>query len=185
MFAFDVRGTQVTLHQDPANTATTGTKVWEAVRGFAAKKSVILSHLPQAQVLAQYCVVNARKLRFGPGKRCLELGSGCGLVGFTLAILGCEVTLSDQAAGLYLLKKNADLNSQICHVATVALDWNEELPDSIRSRSPFDVVVGSDVGTLRCQLHSVQLSRAWLQCTRRTLLLRWYERSMLCLDPLQ
>lgn len=44
------------------------------------------------------------------GKRCLELGSGMGLAGMALAMIGCDVLLTDTADVMPLLRINVDNN---------------------------------------------------------------------------
>jgi predicted nicotinamide N-methyase len=82
------------------------------------------------------------------GKRVLELGSGCGLVGLAAARLGASsVVLSDtpSATGvLELLRENAQLNEgEGCPVTVLALDWGDDVGSEPLPR--FDVLLGSDV----------------------------------------
>lgn len=44
------------------------------------------------------------------GKRAVDLGSGMGLAGLALALLGCHVTLTDVDSVLPLLQGNATAN---------------------------------------------------------------------------
>ncbi|KAI9594886.1 putative methyltransferase-domain-containing protein [Syncephalis fuscata] len=72
---------------------TTGSVVWDS--------SVIL-----ARFLAKHAE-HGLPLR---NKSCIELGSGCGVVGITCARLGANVCLTDQASMLPLLWRNAKQN---------------------------------------------------------------------------
>lgn len=44
------------------------------------------------------------------GKRAIELGSGMGLGGFALALLGCQTVVTDTAEVLSLLQRNYENN---------------------------------------------------------------------------
>ncbi|KAA8905533.1 UPF0665 family protein c [Sphaerosporella brunnea] len=72
----------------------------------------------------------------------LELGSGCGIVGLTLAQLHsrCQVTLSDLPLAADISNKNINGHPQ---VAFRELDWNEDIPEDISSQY-FDAVIVSD-----------------------------------------
>ncbi|CAN7053000.1 unnamed protein product [Brassica rapa subsp. trilocularis] len=82
------------------------------------------------------------------GKKIVELGSGCGLVGCVAALLGGNVFLTDLPDRLRLLKKNIDTNLQRGNTRGSAvvqeLVWGDDPdPDLIE---PFpDYVLGSDV----------------------------------------
>ncbi|ESQ36078.1 hypothetical protein EUTSA_v10008555mg [Eutrema salsugineum] len=73
----EVLGHELNFAQDP-NSKHLGTTVWDA-----------------SMVFAKYLGKNCRKGRFSPsklkGKRVIELGAGCGVAGFALAMLGCDV----------------------------------------------------------------------------------------------
>uniref|UniRef100_M4CI16 Uncharacterized protein n=1 Tax=Brassica campestris TaxID=3711 RepID=M4CI16_BRACM len=82
------------------------------------------------------------------GKKIVELGSGCGLVGCVAALLGGNVVLTDLPDRLRLLKKNIDTNLQRGNTRGSAvvqeLVWGDDPdPDLIE---PFpDYVLCSDV----------------------------------------
>ncbi|CAH9118194.1 unnamed protein product [Cuscuta europaea] len=81
------------------------------------------------------------------GKKVVELGSGCGLVGCIAALLGAQVILTDLPDRLRLLKKNvaANLYGDVKGSATVSeLTWGDELEPVLHDPSP-DYVLGSDV----------------------------------------
>ncbi|KAG6466574.1 protein N-lysine methyltransferase METTL21A-like isoform X1 [Zingiber officinale] len=139
----EVLGHRLHLSQDP-NSKHLGTTVWDA-----------------SMVFVKFLEKNCRKGRFCPsklkGKRVIELGAGCGLAGLGMALLGCNVTSTDQTEVLPLLMRNAERNS--CWITqanpdsgsasfgciTVAeLDWGNE--DHIRAvEPPFDFILGTDV----------------------------------------
>ncbi|KAG8501290.1 hypothetical protein CXB51_003443 [Gossypium anomalum] len=67
------------------------------------------------------------------GKRVIELGAGCGVAGFGMALLGCDVVSTDQIEVVPLLRRNV-----------AELDWGNE--DHIKAVGPpFDYVIGTDV----------------------------------------
>ncbi|XP_057527160.1 uncharacterized protein LOC130806190 isoform X2 [Amaranthus tricolor] len=110
-------------------------------------------------VFAKYLERNSRKGRFCPsklkGKRVLELGAGCGVASFGMAMLGCEVVTTDQKEVLPLLQRNierntsrimqANANSDLFGSIKVAeLDWGNK--DHIQAVDPpYDYVIGTDV----------------------------------------
>ena len=125
-----------------------------------------------AIVLARY--IERRRADFADGKRCIELGAGCGLPGLVLHSLGARVTLTDLAPNLPLLEANARANSeQLAPACTgngassservgtdsdgggvtdasparvLPLRWGESpLPPSLLADGHFDYVLATDV----------------------------------------
>lgn len=89
-------GVTLRLAQDP-NSGNLGLTVWDA-----------------SIVLAAWADRNARKGELSrarvSGKRVVDLGSGAGVAGLALALLGADVILTDVAPVLPLLRTNADVN---------------------------------------------------------------------------
>ncbi|CAD7936529.1 unnamed protein product [Amoebophrya sp. A120] len=77
--------------------------------------------------------------------RCIELGTGTGLVGIVLAHLGAEVVLTDQT--LDLARENIELQPEKARARLNAreLVWGETALDPVRDRHGYDLVVASDV----------------------------------------
>ncbi|XP_048135891.1 uncharacterized protein LOC115734162 isoform X2 [Rhodamnia argentea] len=100
---------------------------------------------------------NSRRGKFCPsklkGKRVIELGAGCGVAGFGMALLGCDVVTTDQAEVLPLLRRNVERNtSRILQmnpdsfgsIQVAELDWgNMEHINAVDP--PFDFIIGTDV----------------------------------------
>ncbi|CAL5340562.1 unnamed protein product [Camellia sinensis] len=102
---------------------------------------------------------NCRKGRFSPsklkGKRVIELGAGCGVAGFGMALLGCDVVSTDQTEVLPLLMRNCERNaSRIMQmnlgsdsfgsIQVAELSWGNV--DQIKAVDPpFDYIIGTDV----------------------------------------
>ncbi|KAL8057690.1 hypothetical protein ABFX02_04G200200 [Erythranthe guttata] len=138
---FEVLGHQLHFAQDP-NSKHLGTTVWDA-----------------SMVFAKFLEKNCRRGRFSPsklkGKRVIELGAGCGVAGFGMALLGCDVVTTDQTEVLPLLMRNVDRNtSRILQIApgsdsfgsmkVAELNWGNA--DHIRAvEPPFDYIIGTDV----------------------------------------
>mmetsp|Transcript_32724 Transcript_32724/g.84854 ORF Transcript_32724/g.84854 Transcript_32724/m.84854 type:complete len:313 (-) Transcript_32724:8-946(-) len=80
--------------------------------------------------------------------RCLEVGAGCGLVGLSLAALGCSTVCTDVGPVLPLLRRNVHRNKGVVSgkVDVAELDWtNDEHLRNLAQRAPYDVIVGTDV----------------------------------------
>ncbi|KAJ0616844.1 putative lysine methyltransferase, S-adenosyl-L-methionine-dependent methyltransferase [Helianthus annuus] len=138
---FEVMGYQLQFCQDP-NSKHLGTTVWDA-----------------SMVLVKYLEKNCRKGRFSPsklkGKRVIELGAGCGVAGFGMAMLGCDVVSTDQVEVLPLLMRNVERNTSrimqmnpdadsIGSITAAELSWGND--DHIRALDPpFDYIIGTDV----------------------------------------
>ncbi|KDP43983.1 hypothetical protein JCGZ_05450 [Jatropha curcas] len=137
----EVLGHQLQFSQDP-NSKHLGTTVWDA-----------------SVVFVKFLEKNCRKGRFCPsklkGKRVIELGAGCGVAGFGMALLGCNVVSTDQMDVLPLLTRNVERNtSRIMQmdpnsdsfgsIKVAELDWGNK--DHIMAVDPpFDYIIGTDV----------------------------------------
>lgn len=90
--------------------------------------------------LSQYFIL-ANKEKQLKGKTILELGSGCGLLGIVLSLLGADVIFTDYLEeSLLLCRENAKLNG-LDNISTLKADWNN-FPHINRK---IDLVVGSDL----------------------------------------
>ena len=111
----------------------TGMKVWDV-----------------AEVLCRHFEANY-SAKFFEGKRVLELGAGCGLIGITLATLGAKVVMTDgKGEVLNRLHENIRRNRELIHEAAGRADvqkliWGDPLLDSAGMPQAFDIVIGSDV----------------------------------------
>ncbi|KAI3896806.1 hypothetical protein MKW98_009659 [Papaver atlanticum] len=139
--SLEIFGHQLQFSQDP-NSKHLGTTVWDA-----------------SMVFVKFLERNCRKGRFCPaklkGKRVIELGAGCGVAGFGMAMLGCDVVTTDQIEVLPLLMRNVDRNtsrilqshldsSSFGSMKAAELDWgNEEHIKAVEP--PFDFIIGTDV----------------------------------------
>ncbi|KAJ2570600.1 hypothetical protein IW140_002272 [Coemansia sp. RSA 1813] len=84
-------------------------------------------------------------------KNVIELGSGCGLAGFTCAAMGAANVLCTDVNGnvLHILEDNRKLNPSIVDKIQVAdLDW-EDTNECARLSKDVDVVIGSDIVCMR------------------------------------
>ncbi|KAK4763032.1 hypothetical protein SAY86_008800 [Trapa natans] len=139
MITLELFGHDLQFSQDP-NSKHHGTTVWDA-----------------SLVLVKYLEKNSRKGRFCPsklkGKRVIELGAGCGVAGFGMALLGCDVVATDQAEVLPLLRRNVERNSSrilqentdsFGSIQVAELDWGNS--DHIKAVTPpFDYIIGTDI----------------------------------------
>lgn len=141
-FKIELLGHELQFAQDP-NSNHLGTTVWDA-----------------SMVFAKFLEKNCRRGRFSRskllGKRVIELGAGCGVAGFGMAIVGCEVVATDQKEVLPLLQRNLERNTSCImqmnpgfsdsfgSVKVAELDWGNE--DHIQAVGPpYDFIIGTDV----------------------------------------
>ncbi|OIT22872.1 PREDICTED: protein N-lysine methyltransferase METTL21A [Nicotiana attenuata] len=130
----DACGRSLSILQSPSNLGTpgvTGSVMWDS--GVVLGK--FLEH-----------AVESGRIHL-QGKKVVELGSGCGLVGCIAALLGGQVILTDLPDRLRLLKKNVEANlyGDVRGSATVnELTWGDELDHDMNDPFP-DYVLGSDV----------------------------------------
>ncbi|ONI00886.1 hypothetical protein PRUPE_6G109400 [Prunus persica] len=155
----EVLGHDLQFAQDP-NSKHLGTTVWDA-----------------SLVFVKFLEKNCRKGRFSPaklkGKRVIELGAGCGVAGFGMALLGCDVVMTDQVEVLPLLMRNVERNtSRITQmnsdsfgsIEAAELSWGDK--DHIRAVGPpFDYIIGTDV--IGYEIRSTSVHEQMLQMWRR------------------
>lgn len=87
-----------------------------------------------------------------PCRRCLDLGSGTGIVGLAAAASGAfaRVVLTDLPSVVPLLRENAETNSAALagvEVVALALPWDDvaALRECLRRFGPLDLIVGGDL----------------------------------------
>lgn len=83
------------------------------------------------------------------GKQVLELGSGTGIVGITVACLGAHVTLTDTAAIVQHTRSNVQHNQQLIQqgqgsAGVIALDWGSPAL-SMSMTMLYDIIIGADL----------------------------------------
>lgn len=169
----EVLGHELQFSQDP-NSKHLGTTVWDA-----------------SLVFVKFLEKNCRKGRFCPsklkGKRVIELGAGCGVAGFGMALLGCDVVATDQVEVLPLLMRNIERNtSRILQmnpgsdsfgsIQVAELDWGND--DHIRAVGPpFDYIIGTDVVYAERLLEPLLQTITALSGPKTTILLGYEIRS--------
>eukprot|EP01097_Dermamoeba_algensis_P008919 TRINITY_DN6137_c0_g1_i1.p1 TRINITY_DN6137_c0_g1~~TRINITY_DN6137_c0_g1_i1.p1 ORF type:complete len:245 (+),score=60.79 TRINITY_DN6137_c0_g1_i1:36-737(+) len=100
-------------------------------------------HLWNAALYLTHYLTNEFPAGYFKGKRCIELGSGTGIVGICLALLGAEVIMTDLGIMLDVLKTNVQTNLPSYPNAQVKeLCWGE---DHKAFDPPFEVVIASEV----------------------------------------
>ncbi|CAI0400195.1 unnamed protein product [Linum tenue] len=131
----DACGHSLSILQSPSSLGTpgvTGSVMWDS--------GIVLGKFLEHAVDSKTLVLQ--------GKKVIELGSGCGLVGCVASLLGAEVILTDLPDRLRLLKKNVESNLGDEHLRGSAvveeLTWGDE-PDPCMTQPLPDFVVGSDV----------------------------------------
>ncbi|XP_059626843.1 uncharacterized protein LOC132269605 [Cornus florida] len=170
---FEVLGHQLHFSQDP-NSKHLGTTVWDA-----------------SMVLVKFLEKNCRKGRFCPsklkGKRVIELGAGCGVAGFGMALLGCDVVSTDQTEVLPLLMRNVERNtSRILQEnpgsdsfgsnQVAELNWGNDV--HIKAVDPpFDYIIGTDVVYAEHLLEPLLRTMLALSGPKTTILLGYEIRS--------
>ncbi|KAI9092480.1 hypothetical protein K1719_027608 [Acacia pycnantha] len=131
----DSCGHSLSILQSPSSLSTpgvTGSVMWDS--------GVVLGKFLEHSVDSGMLVLQ--------GKKIVELGSGCGLVGFIAALLGGQVILTDLPDRLRLLRKNIETNMKHVNVrgtvTATELTWGED-PDLELTDPEPDYVLGSDV----------------------------------------
>ncbi|KAL9432521.1 hypothetical protein AB3S75_027538 [Citrus x aurantiifolia] len=131
----DACGHSLSILQSPSSLGTpgvTGSVMWDS--GVVLGK--FLEHAVDSGMLLLH------------GKKIVELGSGCGLVGCIAALMGAQVILTDLPDRLRLLKKNIENNlrhGDLRGSAVVTeLTWGYD-PDQELIQPLPDYVLGSDV----------------------------------------
>eukprot|EP01098_Paradermamoeba_levis_P012897 TRINITY_DN5746_c0_g1_i1.p1 TRINITY_DN5746_c0_g1~~TRINITY_DN5746_c0_g1_i1.p1 ORF type:complete len:209 (-),score=54.24 TRINITY_DN5746_c0_g1_i1:151-777(-) len=143
------------LKEDPTNSISTGTKVWKG-----------------SEVLFRYIQHNKKKFSF-QGKRWLELGAGCGLLGISLCISGATVVMTDMGVMIPLLEQNANLNLSSDlelnkNFSVKELNWEND--DVSHLSPPFDYIVGSEL-IYKKELVKPLLGTIFRLCDERTQIL--------------
>ncbi|KAK0586956.1 hypothetical protein LWI29_015207 [Acer saccharum] len=131
----DACGHSLSILQSPSSLSTpgvTGSVMWDS--------GVVLGKFLEHAVDSGMLLLQ--------GKKILELGSGCGLVGCIAALLGGQIILTDLPDRLKLLKKNVETNLRHGNLKGSAvvkeLTWGDD-PDQELIQPLPDYVIGSDV----------------------------------------
>jgi len=105
------------------------------------------------------------------GRRVVELGSGCGLVGLTAAALGGHVTLTDLPCNVPLLRYNLARDSNRAALAGAphapaarSLDWTAPLPEELLHSA--DVILGTDLFYAGCPVEALAATLGRLAAPR-------------------
>ena len=118
----------------------------------AAKNTAL--KLWDRRILPRHATQTQQSFVIGEGKRCVELGSGCGLVGLVAWICGLDVTLTDLPSAITHTERcvwenvkrlSGDcvaLRSRRDDIRVRAYTWGE---DTAGLDPPYDVIVASDV----------------------------------------
>ncbi|KAI5083978.1 hypothetical protein GOP47_0000147 [Adiantum capillus-veneris] len=78
------------------------------------------------------------------GKRCIELGAGCGLPGITAAYLGAaHVLLTDLSENLPLLNQNVLKHNLVNKVSVAKLEWGQQA--DLHNIQTYDVILAADI----------------------------------------
>ena len=101
--------------------------------------------LDESSSLAKALLPSKRNTRL----RILELGTGCGIVGISIAqiIGGAKVLLTDLPEAQGIVERNISQarTAKGSSLAFRKLDWDAELPQNLQAPSPpFDLVVAAD-----------------------------------------
>ncbi|KAF2084226.1 S-adenosyl-L-methionine-dependent methyltransferase [Saccharata proteae CBS 121410] len=117
--------------------------IWDAGIGLAAFLDRTVANQLDSIPLLDHTLLSATYKKLNV----LELGSGCGIVGISLAqsVPDCDVTLTDLPEAQEIAEKNIEsMNPAMAsRVQFEPLDWAKPLPPSIRHRI-FDMIIVSD-----------------------------------------
>jgi len=120
---------EITIRELSAYAAGHGSVVWHA-----------------AFILGQYILINRELFA---GKRCLEMGAGCGLTGICAGKICSEVVMTDfkeellENMNVNIEKNRAVLGGPDCTVRVGFLDWKD--PEAFGENEEFDIILGADV----------------------------------------
>ncbi|KAL3027605.1 hypothetical protein AAZX31_03G064100 [Glycine max] len=131
--SLDSCGHSLSILQSPSSLGTpgvTGAVMWDS--------GVVLGKFLEHAVDSGMLVLQ--------GKKIVELGSGCGLVGCIAALLGSEVIVTDLRDRLRLLRKNIETNMKCVSlrgsVTATELIWGEDPdPELIDPTPDFGIII--------------------------------------------
>lgn len=134
MVKLSLAGASVQVAQDLGATEHSGGVVWET--------AFFLARYLQQHVLPDL------QASVGGGRppKIVDVGAGCGLLGLTLAKLGCQVLLTDQGSALQNLSANVAAAGEASGAKAAQLAWGDASDlAAVCEQGPFDLVVASDV----------------------------------------
>ena len=89
------------------------------------------------------CYIESLGEKYFKGKKCMELGAGCGLVGMVAAILEADVVLTDLPSAIDHTKHCLSLNKDISdHCRVLPYKWGDEISKDFEN---LDFIFASDV----------------------------------------